>query len=259
MDRGWEPDGQPEYERPYLDGKKHGTWKQWAENGKLVRESTFHHGLQVGSARTWFPNEQLRQQSQFVHGAEHGVRSNHDAAGRKRRETTFDHGIQIARKDWSTRGELIRDESTPLPDGLSLGIAAGGEPATQSLPITEFPEDPEGGLVLGVRYRVSSDDPDPVSGAARPFRISIVQNGSAIGFSDFPGELGGWRLHQWVVNLSAGDSLEVRVEASAGAFRIDLEGVGFGEETELPFGDGGGLEESGESEETDGTGAVPES
>ena len=227
---GWEADGQPEYERSYLDGGRHGVWKQWAENGELVSESSFHHGLQIGTAMTWFPNGQPRQVSQFVHGAEHGVRSNHDAAGRKRRETIFDHGIQISRKDWSTRGELTRDESTPFAEGLALSLEPGAEPVVRSIPITRFPADLEGGLVIGLRYRISSEDPDPAPGVARAFRISVVHNASPLGFSDFAGELGGWRTHQWVVYLEAGDALEIRLEAGAGVLRIDLDGIGFVDE-----------------------------
>ncbi len=222
-----------------------------AEGGKLVNESSFHHGLQVGSAKTWFPNEQVRQQSEFVHGAEHGVRTNHDAAGRKRRETSFDHGIQIARKGWSKTGELVIDESTPLVGGLTLGIESADEAVTESVAITEFPEDLDGGLVLGLRYRVSCEDPELPAGAARPFRISVVQNGSSLGFFEFSGELGGWRNHEWVVNPEEGDTLELEVEAGASRLRIDLEGIGFADDSDEASLQGG----SGGSEPSDGLGA----
>ena len=232
MHQGWDPEGNPEYERPYFEGKENGTWKHWAKGGDLVSESEFQHGLQTGSAKTWFVGEQRRQQSQFVHGSEHGVRTNHDRGGRLRRETTFDHGIQIHQKEWSPKGDVTKDEATPAPPGLELVIEPGDQPETKRIEITDLPEDLDGGTIIGFRYRLSTEDPQPPAGVARSFKASAVLDEQVIGQYEFSGELGGWNVHEWIVDLSGGGAVAIVIDATAGPLKIDLAGIGYREDEE---------------------------
>ncbi|MDA0813802.1 MAG: hypothetical protein O3C21_15605 [Verrucomicrobia bacterium] len=226
MHQGWNPAGEPEYERPYLDGKKHGRWKIWGAGGRLLSDQAFNHGRQIGSSKTWFPNGQLREESQFVHGAEHGERTNFDPQGKKRRVMTFDHGIQTHLIEWDRSGDdPIQDEASEMNRGAALAIEASDEALTRSVPIADLPADFEGEVTVRFRYRLSTSEEVPAA-AAREFKVSLLHDGAAREFTELEGEIGGWRSSQWLATVEAGETLTLQVEAQPGSLQIDLDGIG---------------------------------
>lgn len=224
-DEGWDTEGKPEYTRGYFEGKKHKQWQQWGEGGKLIIEETFHHGLQIGAAKRWHPNGQVRQETNFVHGAEDGVRKIFGRGGRPRRETTFDHGRQTHLIEWNIDGSINIEESTPLQLGLSASIPPSEEAVSQIIELKDFLAEEEEQLTIGFRYRLSIKNPEPPASAARPFRVSLVQNDAITTFFDFEGELGGWRFNAWGVEFVPGETLTLQIDAEPGELQIEIAGV----------------------------------
>ena len=50
---GWYPNGKVQFEGSYRDGKKHGTWTQYHENGVKAEEARFRNGVPAGAPRRW--------------------------------------------------------------------------------------------------------------------------------------------------------------------------------------------------------------
>ncbi len=50
------------------DGKKHGYWKKYDENGKLRYEGNFNNGVPVGTFKYYHPNGKLESKTNFIEG-----------------------------------------------------------------------------------------------------------------------------------------------------------------------------------------------
>ena len=57
----------------YRDGKKHGKYKQWFEDGTLSFESNYVSGKRHGKTMTWWRNGLLRSKANYDKGVPHGV------------------------------------------------------------------------------------------------------------------------------------------------------------------------------------------
>jgi antitoxin component YwqK of YwqJK toxin-antitoxin module len=84
----------------YLNGKEHGTWKQFYPNGKLIELRTFVNGNKEGKYIGWWED------------------------GKKKFETNFKNGeYDGSYKEWNKAGQLI----------LSLNYKNGYEDGTQQM------------------------------------------------------------------------------------------------------------------------------
>ena len=89
------PDGTLIARREYLGGKRHGEWKNYAENGEQLRlESSYKAGVPDGVWKTWFPNGQLRRDMTFKEGRRDGVTKEWYESGAKRAEVSFSAGLR---------------------------------------------------------------------------------------------------------------------------------------------------------------------
>jgi antitoxin component YwqK of YwqJK toxin-antitoxin module len=55
-----------------VDGKRHGEFKRWHENGQLWQHCYFVDGKLHGDYKLWYENGQLRMHCFYVDGKRHG-------------------------------------------------------------------------------------------------------------------------------------------------------------------------------------------
>ena len=226
VNNSWAEDGKPEQEGAYVDGKKDGEWKQWNVVGNLITDETFQHGLQVGPSKRFYPDGKIRVETNFVHGAQNGVRTVFRNSGDRLRETTYDHGEQTNLIEWNRDGSVKTELASPMPEGLAISIAASETEIIEDVPLEFSTEEGSQQLMLGFRYRVSTEEPDPGPDAARAFRASLLKDGEAQGLYNFEGVLGGWRYYSWLATLKPDENWSFQFTAQPGESIIEFEGIG---------------------------------
>lgn len=60
-------------EGDYLDGHRHGTWRQWTEEGVLIQENEYVLGEISGASRAWYANGQPKSLGEYVDGVPSGA------------------------------------------------------------------------------------------------------------------------------------------------------------------------------------------
>jgi len=60
-------------ENQYLDGKKHGLWRDYFENGQVDCEGHFVEGEREGLWRNYFENGQVNYEINYVEGEKEGL------------------------------------------------------------------------------------------------------------------------------------------------------------------------------------------
>ncbi len=94
----------------YLQGKKHGIYKKWFENGRLSFEAQFSQGKQHGLTQTWWRNGQLRSKSQYQEGMAHGVQLQWYKSGAKfKRQNLVKGQEQGLQQSWRENGKLYNN------------------------------------------------------------------------------------------------------------------------------------------------------
>lgn len=71
-------------ETTYVDGKLHGEYKQWHENGKICKETTYVDGKLHGSYKTWRDNNIPSINTTYVDGKLHGLYEEYRGTGEKK-------------------------------------------------------------------------------------------------------------------------------------------------------------------------------
>jgi antitoxin component YwqK of YwqJK toxin-antitoxin module len=57
----------------YKDGVRHGTWKEFFENGELKLSATFVKGKMEGEYATYYLGKKVAKKGQYVNGKQDGV------------------------------------------------------------------------------------------------------------------------------------------------------------------------------------------
>ena len=79
--RFWYENGQLKVESNYVDGKGEGFWRRLYKNGRERNEGFYVEGKRHGFWRFWYANGQLRCEGEYVNGEKVGVWSNWDDEG----------------------------------------------------------------------------------------------------------------------------------------------------------------------------------
>ena len=69
----WNEDGQKWFEGEFKDGKEHGTLTEWHENGQKSAEGEFKDGQRHGTGIGWYENGQKSAEVEFKDGQPHGT------------------------------------------------------------------------------------------------------------------------------------------------------------------------------------------
>jgi antitoxin component YwqK of YwqJK toxin-antitoxin module len=78
----------------YLDSKKHGAWREYYdENGSIMLEENYKHGIQHGLYTSFYPNGQVFSKGQFSNGLREGHFTVYDEQGNNIRNLLFINNI----------------------------------------------------------------------------------------------------------------------------------------------------------------------
>lgn len=81
------------YEAHYKDGLKNGSFKEWYENGKQLKEECFYKDDEFdGHRREWYENGQLKKVSFYINGEKEGLFIEYQMDGTKIFENTWKDG-----------------------------------------------------------------------------------------------------------------------------------------------------------------------
>lgn len=72
------------------DGKKHGKWIYWREDGKVWSEGYFYEGKDDGMRKTWHENGQKHYQGKYDKGTRVGIWKFWDESGKLVKEIDYD-------------------------------------------------------------------------------------------------------------------------------------------------------------------------
>mgnify|MGYP000865311986 FL=1 len=70
--KSWDKFGRPRTQRYYKNGKLHGPWIGWHENGQKQIEFTWANGVPLGESTSWHQNGNLAKKGQYQKGKMHG-------------------------------------------------------------------------------------------------------------------------------------------------------------------------------------------
>ena len=87
--------GQKEFERHYLHGKKHGKWEWCLSNGQKDYERHYLHGKPHGKHKGWWNNGQKYFEYHYFHGMKHGVLKEWDKDGTLTKGHEYFYGNKI--------------------------------------------------------------------------------------------------------------------------------------------------------------------
>ena len=144
VQKEWYTNGQEKLEAPYIDGVRHGVFKQWDENGRLlgqyefrngsgtvkvydstgflIKEETFVNNVKNGWAMEWAPISQVWDIYCYVNGKIHGLGCEFGAGGVLLEmiwlqdgawsgpNLKFSNGGEIVKKSWHRRGAELSEE-----------------------------------------------------------------------------------------------------------------------------------------------------
>ncbi len=72
------------------DGKKHGKWTYWREDGKIWSEGYFNEGKDDKMRRTWHENGQKHYEGRYKNGTRVGKWKFYDESGKLVKEIDYD-------------------------------------------------------------------------------------------------------------------------------------------------------------------------
>ena len=70
--KSWDQNGKVRTQRHYKNGKLHGSWTGWHENGQKQIEFSWAHGVPVGRSISWHENGKISETGNYQSGKMHG-------------------------------------------------------------------------------------------------------------------------------------------------------------------------------------------
>lgn len=91
----------------YKNGKPHGTWFTWYENGKPAEEVSFIEGVQTGPYKQYFENGNLKIETTYLNGAIDGSYVQYHSDGKKLVEGVYKKDLKSGEwKSYNTEGKI---------------------------------------------------------------------------------------------------------------------------------------------------------
>jgi antitoxin component YwqK of YwqJK toxin-antitoxin module len=117
-------DGGWNYARTWRDGKKHGTYAKWYENGHKKAQGGFRDGQRHGKWFFWYENGQKSVESNYRDGKEHGTYAGwYENGHRKAQGDLHDENKHGEWVFWYENGQ--KSGATDYRDGKEHGAHAG--------------------------------------------------------------------------------------------------------------------------------------
>jgi antitoxin component YwqK of YwqJK toxin-antitoxin module len=94
----------------YANGKLHGSYKKWFEEGLLSYECTYNQGLQVDQGHSWWRNGNMRSEANYKNGKVHGVQTQWYKSGSIFKKMTFNMGREDGmQQSWRENGKIYNN------------------------------------------------------------------------------------------------------------------------------------------------------
>jgi len=107
--------------KSYLQGKEHGTWKQFYPDGRLKEERYFSQGKKEGKYQAWWPDGQPRLTYHFHNGEYEGTCREWNAKGVLIKEMNYKQGYEAGRQQlWYNNGKI--KSNYVMKDGRRYGM-----------------------------------------------------------------------------------------------------------------------------------------
>jgi hypothetical protein len=87
----WYENGERQLEGEYMKGQKTGLWRKWATDGAMITEGNFSHGKMHGKWTDWHGNGQKALESHWVFGKRDGEWRYREADGSLKRIEVYDY------------------------------------------------------------------------------------------------------------------------------------------------------------------------
>ncbi len=94
-DNSVEDRGQLKNQKNYIEGKLHGEYKRWYENGQLELQTHYVEDKENGEWKYWWCNGQLMIQFHYVDGKKHGEYKFLNKEGILIKDTTYVKGVEV--------------------------------------------------------------------------------------------------------------------------------------------------------------------
>lgn len=85
----------PAPEGELKDGRRHGAWVMFHENGKKAAEGTYEEGLKHGEWTFYYSNGNKTAEGAYQKGSKQGAWIEYDEQGKKISDLTYKDGVQI--------------------------------------------------------------------------------------------------------------------------------------------------------------------
>lgn len=96
--KSWDKAGRPRTQRHYKNGKLHGAWIGWHENGQKQIEFTWANGVPLGESTSWHQNGHLSEKGYYQKGKMHGNWFYYNTDGTEKESISYNLGIMIENK-----------------------------------------------------------------------------------------------------------------------------------------------------------------
>jgi hypothetical protein len=96
----WHQNGQLGIEGMYWRGRLHGPFTRWEPSGQQTEQGRYRYGRKIGTWTRWHANGQVYVAGEYVDGREQGEFSYFDDAGKRTRVRVYDRGVVIDQQDF---------------------------------------------------------------------------------------------------------------------------------------------------------------
>ncbi|MCZ2342336.1 MAG: GYF domain-containing protein [Bacteroidales bacterium] len=121
----WYDGVQKQFAGVMKEGKKHGKWQHWHENGKPQKEEFFLNGVKHGPETNWYKDGTKEFESSFVDGNEHGRHIEWWENGKKANELHVKHGVRHGPATWWSEAGTVSMRLTFRDGQTSYDPASG--------------------------------------------------------------------------------------------------------------------------------------
>lgn len=88
--------GRKEMHGEFKDGKRHGEWTYWFQDGRKWTESRYENDLRIGKAIIWRESGYKNYEGSYSNGKPHGTWTFYDVDGSRNKDVIFEHGQKIS-------------------------------------------------------------------------------------------------------------------------------------------------------------------
>ena len=104
----WHENGQKKSELNFRNGNKHGKEYFWHENGQLQREVDYRNDRPHGKWIQWYENGRKMSEEEYRNGKNHGILIEWYENGQKQSESLYRDDVEISWIGWDRNGKQIR-------------------------------------------------------------------------------------------------------------------------------------------------------